>query len=104
MKRESVYARSGNDVRNEVILDSGDAVSELEFALFQPRDLELIHKAAFAGFTERCNGDVEVAMLAFQRFQALSKFLLIHRRRSRISPYRMASRSGFVNSQSCGLI
>lgn len=79
-----------DDVGNEVVFNESDSVFQLQLALLQPCDLQLVDEAAFAGFTERVDSHVEVAVLALQRFQSLAKFLLVHVRPLRISSRRMA--------------
>ena len=57
---------SGNDIRQEVILDLRDPVFQGEFFLFQPAQLQLV---GTAGGYQRINCNIQVAMVLLQFVQ-----------------------------------
>lgn len=67
--------QSRDNVRQQVVLDQGDLVLELQLALFEARDLELVLRTCLG---QRSNGCIEIAMLRAQQFQPLAKLLFGH--------------------------
>jgi hypothetical protein len=68
-------ARLRNDIRRELILDEGDAIAQVQFALLEPLHLKQI---GTGGHLQRFDGGVEVAMLLLQarKLRAELAFLL----------------------------
>ena len=65
--------RLRNNIRRELVLDEGDAVAQMQLALLQALDLELVE----ARRVLQCsNGGVEVAMLLLQSRQLLLQLTL----------------------------
>ena len=64
-----------DDIGQQRILDDRDLVLEPQFALLEPRDLELISRTRFG---QRRNGRVEIAVFGAQQFELLGKLCVIH--------------------------
>ena len=64
-----------DDIRDQVILDQRDLVLQLQLALLQPGDLELVNAA---GRGQRVDRRVKVAMLDSEHFQTLAHFVFVH--------------------------
>jgi len=75
-------SRLGDDVGQQLVLDAGDLVLEEQLLFLEPLQLELI---GAAGFLQRVNGAVEIAMLLLeleQRRPELANVLALHGRPS----------------------
>ena len=75
---QSTQDLSRNDIRRELILDEGDAVAQVQLALFQPLDLQHIRAR---GHLEGLDRGVQVAVLLKQARQLgaeLAFFLTCH--------------------------
>ena len=69
---------SRNDIGRELVLDKGDAVAQIQLALFQALDLQLV---GARGIVQRLDRGVEVTMLLPQARQLrpeLAFFLIRH--------------------------
>jgi hypothetical protein len=64
---------SRDNVRGELILDVGDAVTQVELALLEPLNLELV---GTGGVLQSRNRGIEVAMLLLQSRQLLLQLTL----------------------------
>jgi hypothetical protein len=64
-----------DDIRDQVILDDRDLVLQLQLALFQAGDLQLV---VGARSSQRVDGSIEIAMLDPEHFQPLAHFLFGH--------------------------
>jgi len=72
-----------DDVRRQLIFDKGDAVAQLQFALFESLNLDEVGSGRIL---QRCNRGIEVAMLLLQARKLRPKlafFLFRHRRLGR---------------------
>lgn len=72
---ESNRETSGNDVGKQLVVELADLVLELELALLQPGELDLImsrHRV------QRIDRGIQIAMLLRQRFKAGLQFLVVH--------------------------
>ena len=77
--RNDDAARSGDNVRGQLVLDVGDAIAELKLALLEPLDLQLV---GAGGVLQGRDCRVEVAMLLLQSRQLvlqLTLLVFIHR-------------------------
>jgi len=64
----------GNDIRGDFIFDEGDPVLECQLLLFhalKPQGIQV------AGQLHRFDGDIEIAMLAFEHFQFDPKYVVM---------------------------
>lgn len=75
MPGKPVAGFSGDNVGDKVILKDGNLVLELQLSLFEPGDLQLIDGPCGC---QRVDRRVEIAMLDFQRFKALTHLFLGH--------------------------
>jgi hypothetical protein len=68
-------ARSGYDIRRDLIVQKSDTVAQHEFALLEPLQLKLVYRA---DSLQGGNGSIQIAVLPPQDFYLLHKcFLLI---------------------------
>ena len=67
--------KSRDNVRDQVILDHRDLITQQQFALLQPCDLQLV-ACACAG--QRIDGRIKVAMFKAQGGKPLAHFLFGH--------------------------
>ena len=63
LPRGKTKSRSGNNVGKQLVFDEGNAVAQVQFALFQPLDLQDIGARRIL---QGCDRGVEVAMLLLQ--------------------------------------
>jgi len=97
-----------DDVRRQLIFDKGDAVAQLQFALFESLNLDEVGSGRIL---QRCNRGIEVAMLLLQARKLRPKlafFLFRHRRLGRgpVVGMRIPSRltAGEIASKSLSII
>lgn len=66
---------SGDNVGQQCVFDHGDLVSQAQFALFKPGNLQLVGRS---GQQKRIDRRVQIAVFGFQAGQPLAQFLLVH--------------------------
>jgi hypothetical protein len=66
--------KSGNDIGQQLIVDPDDLVFEMQFALFEPLQLQLVGDHLLG---QSRNGCVQVAMLFLQHRQTRLKLIFL---------------------------
>ena len=71
--------KPGDYVGDQIVFDQQHAVFQLQLALFESGNLQLVDKTAIvASVRQRIDGHIKVAMLATQHFQSFTELLLVH--------------------------